>query len=243
MSRFKEILNEEYDSMFMDVLNSDLVTIDNKMNEIFEKSKTDDSLSDNQKDMVKKLNTIYKFATFSVKYEPLSMWYISTKPNLAKIIWGGKSNRAVSYANRELSKRLKRGVEDIATVMQYIDIPNITNSLYNFPNYFDFIGKQFKQKEATKMELYVLAAVVKYAKNAYHDIMYSWYLAIFFKTIELLATTKLEVIVDNGFMERVKKIFILGELLSNDKMLEYVEKQQKEALEDNGTDNNEEIHE
>lgn len=236
MSRFAEIFNEEYDELFKDVLKSDILTSSDKMQSLFEKSIEDHNLNDSQKNLVKKLNTIYKFATLSVKYEPISLWYISTKPNLKKIVWGSNAKSInVDDKYTELSKRLKRGVEDIKDVMGYIDIQGVENTLFNFPDYYEFLAHQFKFKENTPITCFILAALSKYCRTSYHDIMYSWYLCVFFRNVEWLATTKLEVLVDNKLTTRVSKLFSLGELLTTDRIDEIIENTKVET-EDNAQD-------
>lgn len=238
MTKFTEIFNEEYDKLFMDVLKAGLDTRDQLMESLYEKSIADESLSDKQKELIKKLHTTYKFATFSTKYEPLSLWYMTKTPNLKKIIFSNKN------------KRLRRATEDLAEVLRYLEDWSVMNTYFNFPTYMAFIVDNYHydqendNKNRQVYPSYIIAALSKYCRSTFHDILYTWYLAVFFKNVELLSTTKKEDILNLNKLDSVKRLFSLVEVLSNDRIMEELrKKQQEESVTEDETDNKQELHE
>ena len=232
MSIFKELLNEEYDELLIKVLDARLDTRDNLMQDVYEKSIVDENLTEEQKNLVKRLNATYKFATLRTKYEPLSLWYIGTEPNLKKIVFSNKS------------KRLRRAAEDLIPIIEYLNYRPALNTYFQFPDYMGFLIQQYKYKGNNtdpqySYGSYIIAALSKYCRKSYHDVIYSWYLAVFFRNIELYAITKLDDIRNMNMLEDVKRVFVLIEILSRGPLEKHVKS--KEEVVNNEADNQQEI--
>ena len=192
-NKFYEVINDHYGKLFQEVYDSDPYTRDEKMKNLYESSKTDDSLSDDKKKLISLCMLAYNNAICEENMCGLLIFFTQHKQiNIKKLL---------------KIKKLSRLIDDLYTTLNRIKFPfrpELVSELVQAV--LATYGKGSKNKEITNMDIYPLIVLASYARGLspvdYKDM---WFCAMFMKNLSSIAYVSEKVLDDHPEIKKQRE--------------------------------------
>jgi hypothetical protein len=194
---FNKPLGNKYAAKFSEIFKSSIQDRDQKMKELYENSKEDESLNEQQKKLITKCLLGYNFAVCEKNISfPLIDFINKKKPNLTKYSKNKRINRTIV----DLDDAVKRSGFDIDTYTFLLKVRR-------FLKIYSFIGKDDENDLDESVCLFVTALSRLSRSLSVLDYSGIWYVIMLMKQIESLTFLNIRAMKENNnIIEQIKKM-------------------------------------
>lgn len=204
---FHEVLGNEFGDLFQNVYYSDIYTRDQKMQELYDKSK-ESTLSDSSKELIENCMIAYNFATFKSGIpNPLLDYYEKKRPNIEKYTSG---------------VRLYREIDNLDLIFHRLgfefDLRYISSLCSTLLVSY---GYDSNKEEFKNIDLYLPILASRFIRKIpMKDYKNMWYCAILLKTVSDMAYISPKMLEENKDLQTRRETmtkFIIGIYYSSKK--------------------------
>lgn len=173
---FYEVINNHYGKLFQEVYDSDVLSRDNKMKQLYEESRTDEGLSDDKKRLISLCTLAYNNAVCENNICGLLVFFTQHKQiNADKVATN--------------IKKLSRLIDDLYTTLNRVKFPFRPELVPELVQaVLAIYGQGSENQEISNTDIYPLIVLANYARalspTDYKDM---WFCAMFMKNLSSIA--------------------------------------------------------